>query len=332
MLRFQHYEWIWFLSGILVLALVFFQLLQWKNSTTKKIGDKKLVDALVAGFSPGLFNLKFLLLIIAFAAGVFAAMNPRKPGGSDQEMRRGIDVVIALDVSKSMLATDLAPNRIDRAKQFIQKLVEKMPDDRIGLVLFAGKAYVQMPLTVDHGAAMMFVSSAGPDAVPQQGTVLGEAMEMSAKVFNAAERRFKSVVLISDGEDHDEGAVRTAKEMADEGVMINTVGIGSPEGGTIPEGPGGELKRDETGNVVVTRLNETVLQEIADATNGTYVRLQSSDEAVNQIHSQLAQIEKKAYGDTSQMNFKTFYIWLAGLMFVLLFAENFIPERRRKLA
>ncbi len=173
------------------------------------------------------------MLSLAFILGIFAVMNLRKPGDSVENNRKGIDIAIALDVSKSMLATDLAPNRLERAKQLIGKLMNKMPDDRIALVIFAGKAYLQMPLTVDHGAAQLFVSSASPDAIPQQGTVISDALHMSTRVFNSTDRKFKAVVLISDGEDHDADAVSTAKELATQGVMINTVGIGSAEGSTI---------------------------------------------------------------------------------------------------
>ena len=177
----------------------------------KRIGDRNLVKALMGTYSSKLFSLKFGMLSIAFAAGVVMLMDLRKPGGTEGINRKGIDVVVALDVSKSMLAADLAPDRLERAKQLIGKLMTAMPNDRIGLVLFAGKAYLQMPLTTDHGAARMFVSSASPDAVPQQGTVISEALQRSANAFNAAERRFKTVILISDGEDHDVEAVNTAK-------------------------------------------------------------------------------------------------------------------------
>jgi len=296
------------------------------------MGDKSLVKSLISNYSSRLFNLKFMLLMLAIATGVLTAMNLRKAGDTDGVTRKGIDVVIALDVSKSMLATDLQPNRLERAKQFISKLMNAMPDDRIGLVLFAGKAYMQMPLTTDHGAAQLFVSSAGPDAVPQQGTVISDALKMSATAFNTAERRFKTVILISDGEDHDAGAVKTAKDLAEQGMMINTVGIGSPEGSTIVDPATGESKKDETGNAVISKLNEEELKLISDNTNGAYIRLQGSDEAVAAVKKSLSQIESKAIGDVSLMNFKTYYWWFAGAMIILLLAENFIPERKKIVA
>jgi Ca-activated chloride channel family protein len=209
-LQFEHNWFIWGLAAIPVFSLLFLLLLRWKQKAIRRIGDKSLVRDLTNNFSPALFLIKFILVMLALGAGVIAIMNLRKPADADSIARKGIDVVIAMDVSKSMLATDLQPNRLERAKQFITRLMNAMPNDRIALVLFAGKAYMQMPLTTDHGAAQMFVSSASPASVPQQGTVINEALKMSAKAFNTADRRFKAVVLISDGEDHDPEAIETS--------------------------------------------------------------------------------------------------------------------------
>ena len=296
------------------------------------MGDKQLVRQLTNNFSPKLFNVKFIILLLAVTAGVLAIMNLRKPGDADSIARKGIDVVIAMDVSKSMLATDLQPSRLERAKQFVTKLMNAMPENRIALVLFAGRAYLQMPLTMDHTAAQMFVSSANPAAIPQQGTVISEALKMSAKAFNTAERRFKAVVLISDGEDHDPQGDQTSKDLAEQGMMINTVGIGSAEGAYIVDPTTGEHKKDEYGNDVITKLNEEELKTLADNTNGVYVHLQSSDEAVDIVKKNLLQIDKKALGDVSLMNFKTYYWWFGGVMLLFLVVENFIPERKKILA
>lgn len=331
-LQFQHKEFTWLFAAIILFILLFIFLLQWKEKVIKRIGDVKLVKMLISNYSSKLFTLKFSLLSISFAAGVVAVMNLRKPGGDEGIQRKGIDVVIALDVSKSMLATDLRPNRLERAKQFINKLMQQMPDDRIGLVLFAGRAYLQMPLTTDHGAAGMYILSASPDAVPQQGTVISEALNRSAAAFNPAERRFKAVVLISDGEDHDANAITIAKELSEQGMMINTVGVGSSTGSFIPDPVTGGNKKDETGSAVISKLNEEELKQIAENTNGVYVRLDDTDDAVAQIHQQLAKIESKAFGDVSLMNFKTYYWWFAAAMFVLLLAEYFIPEVKKRIA
>jgi Ca-activated chloride channel homolog len=327
--QFQHKEFVWLFAGIAILVFLFIGLIRWKKKVKKRMGDERLVNLLISNYAPKLFASKFILLSAAFSVGIIAAMNPRKPGASDNINRKGIDVAIALDVSKSMLATDLAPDRLERAKQFVIKLINEMPDDRLALVLFAGKAYLQMPLTIDHNAAQMFVSSATPDAVPQQGTVIGDALKMSANVFNNADKKFKAVILISDGEDHDEDGVATAKELAQEGVMINTVGIGSPGGAEIIDPATGQSKKDEAGNIVISKLNEEELKQIAKVTNGVYIRLQSSDEAVSVLKAQLSQIDRKAFGDESMMSFRNYFLWFAAAMFILLFIETIIPERKK---
>lgn len=329
-LQFQYKELVWLFAALVIIAFLFISILQWKKKVIRKIGDRNLVKALITGYSPKLFVLKYIFLFLAFVSGVLTAMNPGKLGATDNITRKGIDIVIALDVSKSMLAADVLPSRMEKAKDFILQFMNKMPDDRIGLVVFAGKAYMQMPLTVDHNAANLFVSSASPGSILQQGTVISDALVMSANLFNSKERRFKTVVLISDGEGHDENALQTTEDLSKQGIMINTVGIGSPEGSVIIDPATGENKIDETGNVVITRLNEEMLKQIAQATNGTYVQLQNSDEAVDKLVAQLSQIEGKAFTDISLANYKTYYMWFAACMFLLLTTEFFVPEKRKK--
>lgn len=328
-LHFQYYPFIYLFALLAVLVVLYFLYLNWKRRKMRLMGDRVLVRRMMPSFSAGRAHGKFVMLSLAFSAGILAVMHMREPGDSGGVSRKGIDVVLALDVSRSMLATDLAPSRLDRARQFMQKLMDQMPNDRIGLVLFAGQAYLQMPLTTDHGAASLYISTSSTESVPSQGTILSDALRRSANAFNAAERRFKAVVLISDGEDHDEAAVATAKEMSEEGMMINTVGVGSPQGSKIPDPVSGGYKKDQFGNEVVSKLNETVLKEIANATNGSYVNLNNSDEAVKTVLAQLSQIEKKAFGDKSLVNYKTFYWLFAGLMLLLLVLELFVPERKK---
>jgi len=330
--QFQYTELLWLFTALGVFIFLFFLLLRWKRKTVKKIGDKNLVKQLIKNFSSRLFTLKFILFLVAFALGVVAVANLRKPGTADNISRKGIDVVIALDVSKSMLATDLPPDRLERAKQMILRLMNQMPDDRIALVLFAGKAYMQMPLTVDHGAAAIFVSSASPDAIPAQGTVFSEALRMSARAFNSREGRFKSVVLISDGEDHDQETIKATDELAQQGVMVCTVGIGSPEGSQIPDSATHDFKRDAMGNIVISKLNEDILKQIAEKTNGVYVHFDSSEQTVSALMAQLSQVERKTFTDVSLLNYKTYYMWFTMAMFLLLIFEFILPERKRRLA
>ncbi len=327
--QFQYKEFAGLFPAIPFFILLFIFTLMWKKKVIKRIGDEKLVKALISNYSLKLFTSKFILLSLAFGLGVLAVMNPRKPGSSEGISRNGIDVVITLDVSKSMLATDLPPSRLENAKQMISKLIDKMPDNRIGLVLFAGKAYLQVPMTVDQGSLKMFVDAAEPDAVPQQGTVISDALMMSAKAFNDTERRFKAVVLISDGEDHDPDAIKTADKLAQQGIMINTVGVGTTEGSTIIDPVTGENKKDAEGNTVISKLNEEELKQIAEETHGTYIHLKNNDDAVNTLISQLSQIAKKPLTNSALLDYKTFYMWLVAAMFILLLIENYIPERKR---
>jgi len=330
--QFQYKEFLLLFAALAVFVLLFLFLLRWKKRTVKKIGDNRLVQQLIKNFSPQLFAGKFVLFSLAFSLGIIAVANLRRPGSAENISRKGIDVVIALDVSKSMLATDLSPNRLERAKQMILKLMDQMPNDRIALVLFAGKAYMQMPLTIDHGAAAIFVSSATPDAIPAQGTVFSEALQMSARAFNTKEGRFKSVILISDGEDHDEEALKTAENISQQGIMVCTVGIGSPEGAQIPDAATNDFKRDAMGNIVVSKLNEDELKQVAEKTKGIYVHFESSDQTVNELMKQLSQVERKTFTDVSLLNYTTYYMWFAGVMFLLLILEFILPERKRKIA
>lgn len=328
--QFQYQQFVWLFGGIVLLLLLFAGLQHWKKRSIKAMGEPRLVRSLMHNFSRSRYLLKFILVLLAFGVGVVAVMNLRKPGGPDGVNRKGIDIIFALDVSKSMLASDLAPSRLERAKQLIYRLMKEMPNDRIGLILFAGKAYLQMPLTHDHGSAQMFVASANPNAVAAQGTVIGDALKLSYEAFETSETRYKAVILLSDGEDHDPSALTQAADLATHGLMVNTVGIGSAQGAHITDAATGDVKKDEMGNPVITKLNEKELSDIARVTNGIYVQLQSSEQAAKQIQAQLAQIEQKVTGDISLMSFQTYFWWFAGAMLLLLIIELFIPETKKR--
>jgi len=326
--QYQYPQAFWLLTSLGLLLLIYAGYVLWKKKAARRIGDERLVKELTKSYSPLKSGIRFSLLLIAFALGCLALTNPRKPIDAPGDEKKGIDIVIALDVSNSMTATDIPPDRLQKAKAFINKLIDKLPDDRVGLLLFAGNAYLQMPLTFDHGAAKIYVGAATPGSIPSQGTSISEAMEKSKLAFEEGSERFKSVVLITDGETHDENAMEEAQEAAALGIMINTVGLGSPEGTTILDSAGAE-KKDEAGNVVVSKLNDAILKEIATISKGTYVHLQATDDAVAAITSQFADIEKKALTDTSLYNYESFYWWLVLPMFLFLVAELFISDRKK---
>jgi Ca-activated chloride channel family protein len=329
MFRFQHTEFLLALAVIPVLILLYILALHWKKKTIKKIGDERLVKEMIKNYSPQRFALKFVLIIIAFTCGVLALANLRSPRGSEKVSRNGIDVMIALDVSKSMLAQDVKPTRLDRAKQLLGKLMDRLANDRIGIVVFAGKAYLQMPLTGDHGAAKMYLASATPDVVPTQGTVIGDALKMCYVSFNAKEKKYKSVILISDGEDHDETAATTATKMAEEGVMINTIGIGSAEGSVIIDAATNEPKKDNEGNTVITKLNEAELKGIAEKGNGIYQLYSNTDEVVAKLDAQLNSMDQRTVTEDSLVNYESFFQYFLGLALLLLVIEFFVSERTR---
>jgi Ca-activated chloride channel family protein len=328
-LQFQYPEAFYLLGLVPFFILLYILYTRWKRRKMQKIGDPRLIQSLIANHAPFKTTLRFVMLVLAFVLGCLALANPRVQDESTSEQRKGMDLVLALDVSNSMLATDIQPNRLSRARLFMNKLIDNLKDDRIGLVLFAGKSYVQMPLTFDQAAAKMYVSTAGPGTVNVQGTSIADALEKSLTAFGEESERFKSIVLITDGESHDDDAVTKAQELAGQGIMINTIGIGSPEGSVIEDTTTKSPKKDPSGQVVVSRLNEELLLNLAKATNGTYMRLESSDDAVRQILSQFSGIEKKALGDASLFTYRSFYSWLVIPMLLLAVVELFIGDRKK---
>ena len=328
MLRVEHIEYLIGLAALPLLLLLLWSLLSWKRKAASRIGDPSLVRQLIGNFSSARFLIKAGLMLVALMVIVMAAANLQKPGSMENIQRKGVDVMLVLDVSKSMLARDIKPSRLEKAKQFLIRLVDQLPNDRIGVVLFAGRAYLQMPLTTDHGAARMYIEEASPDAVPTQGTVIADALRMANTAFNSKERKYKSIVLVSDGEDHDPDAAKVAKQLAAEGVLINTVGIGTPEGSPIEDPVTGELKKDQDGHTVISKLNEAELQQLATETNGTYVRLDNVEDGLITITEQLNAAEKKAMSDNEFIDYKSYFQWFAGAAILLLLVEFLLAERR----
>lgn len=332
---FQYIQLLWLLLLVPILVGVFFYAKGKKNAAFRRMGDPELVKELTANYKPSSFPKKFFLSLAAMALILLSIANLRTETGTQQIKRNGIDVMIAIDVSNSMLAQDIQPNRLERAKQLLNRLIDKMGDNRVGLVVFAGKAYLQMPLTADHSAAKMYLSAATPQAVPTQGTMIGDALKMCYASFNAKEKKYKAVVLISDGEDHDEAAVKIAGQMAEEGVVINTVGIGSPEGATITDPATNQLKKDEQGNTVITKLNEQALADIATEGNGVYMRYTNTDAVVSELYGQLSTLDRRSVTDNSLINYKSWFQYLLGAALLFLLLELFISEikklPRRKL-
>jgi Ca-activated chloride channel family protein len=332
MLSFEHKEILIGLLVLIPLAALFVFVLQWKAKTKKNLGDEALINQLTKNYSAQRYKLKFFLMLAVIVLLIFSAANLRKPVTGEKENKAGVDVMIALDVSKSMWAEDTKPSRLDAAKQFVNSLIDKLSDNRVGIVLFAGRAFLQMPLTTDFSVAKLYVSNASPDAVPVQGTVVGDALQLCENSLDTKQKKYKAVVLISDGEDHDPHSTEILQQLADNGVIVNTIGVGSVDGAPIKEPGAADYKTDANGQTVISKLNETELMQIAQKTGGVYKHLDNAESTATQVAATLNSMEKKAIetaGNTRQ--YASFYAFFVLMALLVLIAEIFISETKRKL-
>ena len=330
MFSFHHTEYLIALAVLLPVAFLFFNTLYWKNKVRKAMGDEALINALTKNYSSSLYRFKFFLMVVAVASLVVAGANLRKPSQSEDEKRAGIDIMVALDVSRSMLSDDVKPSRLIKAKQLVSVLMDRLDNNRIGLVLFAGQAYLQMPLTTDVSAAKLFISNASPDAIPVQGTVISDALKVCDNSLDTKEKKYKAVLLITDGEDHDTRIEQTTQQLFDHGVVVYTIGIGTPEGATITDPVTNEPKRDVNGQTVITKLNETELKLIADKTGGSYHRLDNSVNVVSDVVNTIDSMKKKLIsGEGNERQYASFFPFFIAFALLLLVAEIFIPETKR---
>ncbi len=328
MFHFQHLEYLFALAAIPLMVLLYLSLTRWKKNIVKEIGDPPLVKQLIRGYSPRLFAFKFILVVISFALCALAVAGLVKPEGSQKVNHTGIDVMIALDVSNSMLADDVKPNRLERAKQIVSRIIDKLSDNRIGIVIFAGRAYVQMPMTTDHSAAKMYLSAISPDDIPAQGTVISQALKTSYAAFAVKEKKYRSIILITDGEDHDEEAIKITRQLAEDGIMVNTVGIGSPQGAPIKDNKSNDYKKDEKGAIVISRLNEEVLKSIAQNGNGLYQLFTTADLVAGNIQNQLSGFGQTTLKDTAFAVYKNYFWYFLLAALLILTIEFLIPEKK----
>jgi Ca-activated chloride channel family protein len=328
MFRFQHFEYFWLLLLLPLAIIIYIGFLKWSANKFKKFGDPSLTRHLLKGKIQGRRTTKFVLLLLALSCGIIGLANLQMGGHATKGERKGIDVFFVLDVSKSMLARDISPDRLSRAKQLISRMMDKMHNDRVGLVVFAGKAYLQVPLTIDYSAMKMLLSSVSPDMIPTQGTVLADALNLANTSFNDKEKKHKAVVLISDGEDHDSKAVSAAKELTDNGGVIFTVGVGSPQGSTIFDPSTGQAKVDKNGNTVITKLNEEELRDIASAGDGSYQLLGNADRAAGQLIDQMDKIQTKSLGEVVFTDYDSYFQYFLGAALVFLILEWSLPAAK----
>ncbi len=333
MLQFEHLEYFWVSLIFIPLVMLLLANLHWKRSIKRNIGNEGLINLLISNYSPKKYLLKLIFFLIAIALIIIAATNLRKPIAEKGTNTNGIDIMIALDVSKSMLSQDEKPSRLDKAKQFIYQLTQNLQNNNIGLVVFAGEPFLQMPLTSDMAAASIFISNANTDLVNLQGTVLSDALALCDASLNTKERKSKAVVLITDGDDHDDKALDVAKKLSEHGTTIYTVGVGSVKGAPIMETGSNDYKRDKDGQTIITKLNDVLLKDLAKATNGNYFWLNNTNTVASNVLDQLNKLEKKQITSAGgNINYQSFYMYFLALAIVLLMVDFFVSERTLKVA
>jgi len=335
MVRFEHIEFLYFLLGIPVFALVFILGRRMRNAALKRLGDSSILSRLIPDASGEKVVVKFILLSIAYAFLVIAVANPQTGSKMEKIQRKGIDIVVALDISNSMLAQDIKPDRLSRAKQALFKLIDKLEGDRIGIVIFAGKAYTQLPITTDYAAAKMFVSTISPKDIPSQGTAIGEAIALGMNSFDENEHS-KAIIIITDGEDHESDAIAAAQAASDLGITVYTIGMGLPDGSPIPvinsydQQTG--FKKDREGNTVITKLNEVMLQQIAAAGKGDYVRANNTQAGLSKIFEKINALEKSEIETRMFTDYNDQFQYFLGFGLLLIFLEFLIFDRKTRWA
>lgn len=296
-----------------------------------KFGDVSVIGRLFENVSTTKLYLKFTFMMLAFASLVFALSRPQLGSKLEEVKRQGVDVVIALDVSNSMNAEDIRPSRLEKSKRAIYKLIDQLQGDRIGLVVFAGQAYVQLPITTDYGAAKLFLSTVNTGMVPTQGTAIGAAIEKSVASIGDSAHHNSAIIVITDGENHEDDAVNAAKEAAAKGIFVHTIGMGSPDGAPIPVTRGNTRTgylQDQAGTTVITKLDDLVLQEIADAGKGKFVRASNSDDGIPVIMNEINAMEKKEFAAKLFTDYEDQFQYFLGLGLLFLLLDFLISERR----
>ena len=324
-------KYLYLLFILPIVVLVFLVNLYWKRKKQREFGDLEMVKKLSPESSVFKPVLKLVLLLLALLGLILGLVNPKIGTKMETVKREGIDIVFAMDVSKSMLAEDVAPNRLDKSKQIVSQIINQLGSDRIGIVAYAGSAFPVLPITTDYGVAKMYLQSMNTGMVSSQGTSLDDAIKLSSTYFDDKSKTSKLLILISDGEDHSEGAESAAEEANKLGMKIITIGIGTEKGGTIPLKRNGiveSFQRDNNNQVVITKLNKASLEAIAKATKGGYVNGNNTKEVLEYIKNALDKIQKTEFEATEMADFQSQFQWFLGFAFVFLFLDIFLLERK----
>lgn len=332
MFRFEHPEHLYALFIIPIVVGFYLIANAQRRKALKDLGNLGLLNSLMPEASRYKHGVKLTLLTLGLSLIIIGWANPQWGTKKEKVKRKSVDVFIALDISNSMLAQDISPNRMERTKQFGQKLIESLKGDRIGTIIFAGNAYLQMPLTTDYSAAMMFIKSTNTFMAPTQGTAISDAIQVAMQSFDKENKKQKALIIITDGENHEEEALRMATQAYDAGVLIFTVGVGTPDGAPIPMFASGrnDYKRDEEGNIVKTKLNEAMLTELAEAGGGVYFNLQDSDKIIAALRERIERMEKREFEQRVFSEYKSHFQYFIGAGLLLLIIEFLLSYRKNK--
>lgn len=332
MFRFANPEFLYLLFAIpLVVAFYIYAIIR-KRRAMKKFGNKLLLKQLMPEVSFKRQNLKFWLLLTAITLMIFVIAGPQFGSKLETVKKEGIEVMVCLDVSNSMMAEDITPNRLEKAKQILSRLTDGFENDRMGLIVFAGDAFTQLPITSDYASAKMFLSSINPNMVSSQGTAIGTAINLAMRSFTPDEASSKTIIVITDGENHEDDAVKAANDASAKNVKVNVVGIGLPKGAPIPiDGSSNNFMKDNAGNVVITQLNEQMCQEIAAAGQGLYVRADNTNAALKSLQGELSKLSKTEMDNKVYSEYDEQFHVIAWIVLLLLIIEFIIFERKNRI-
>ena len=334
MFRFENTIYLYVLILVPVIFMVWLLMRRLRNKALLKIGEPSLIANLLPDYSRYKNWIKIGIILLAFSAVIVGTANPQIGSRLEEGKREGIDVVIALDISNSMLAEDVKPSRLEFAKQSISKLIDRLQNDRIGLIVFAGDAFIQLPITTDYSAAKLFLSVVEPDLIQVQGTAIGKAIDMAVDNFSFDDKVKKALIIISDGENHEDDALGSAVKAVKAGFVVNTIGIGSTQGSPIPYYNNGQrvgFMKDKDGSLVTTRMNPDMLNQIASAGKGQFVLAGNTDPDLSKLIDKLAGIDKKEYKSKLFTDYEDRFQYLFGLALVLVILEIAISERNNKI-
>ena len=334
MFRFENTEFLYALLLIPAFILLYWLSIRLKKKALQKFGDTETIEQLMPEVSKIRPIWKFIVLMLAYTFLILGIANPQLGSKLVEAKRSGVEIMIALDISNSMKAEDIQPNRLERAKQAISKLVDRLSNDKIGLVVFAGEAFIQLPITTDYASAKMFLSTINTNMIGVQGTAIGNAIEKSIVSFTPESETNKAIIIITDGENHEDDAVELASQAVEKGIYVHTIGMGLPKGAPIPvEGKYGQrdYKTDNEGNVVVSKLDETMLQQIASTGNGIYIRANNTEVGLNALFDELNKMEKKEFEVENYSDYEDRFQYFIALSVFFLILEFIILNRRNKL-